>query len=111
MGVISNGTTLLDAGALDSGVPTGKLTLIKTLTASSSSTLSFIDGAASVVLDDTYGVYIIKFIKQHDQFNNCETFTQTKLISLKIPAGIKSPYTFRSSAWLRWRVCARGSAP
>jgi hypothetical protein len=25
--------------------------------------------------------------------------------------GIKSPYTFRSSVWLRWRVCARGSAP
>ena len=35
MGVISNGTTLLDAGALDSGVATGAMTLIKTLTASS----------------------------------------------------------------------------
>ena len=33
MGVISNGTTLLDAGALDSGVAVGKLTHIKTLTA------------------------------------------------------------------------------
>ena len=33
MGVISNGTTLLDAGALDSGVATGSMTLIKTLTA------------------------------------------------------------------------------
>ena len=72
MGVISNGTTLLDAGALDSGVPTGKLTLIKTLTASSSSTLSFIDGAASVVLDDTYGVYIIKFINVHPQTNDTQ---------------------------------------
>ena len=35
MGVISNGTTLLDAGALDSGIATGAMTLIKTLTASS----------------------------------------------------------------------------
>ena len=34
MGLISNGTTLLDAGAIDSGVPTGAMTLIKTLTAS-----------------------------------------------------------------------------
>ena len=33
MGVISNGTTLLDAGALDSGIATGAMTLIKTLTA------------------------------------------------------------------------------
>ena len=54
MGVISNGTTLLDAGALDSGVPTGAMTLIKTLTASGASTLSFVHGASSVVLDSTY---------------------------------------------------------
>ena len=30
MGVISNGTTLLDAGAIDSGIATGAMTLIKT---------------------------------------------------------------------------------
>ena len=42
MGVISNGTTLLDAGAIDSGIPTGAMTLIKTLTASSSATLDFL---------------------------------------------------------------------
>ena len=42
MGLISNGTTLLDAGALDSGVATGSMTHIKTLTASSSATLSFV---------------------------------------------------------------------
>ena len=62
MGVISNGTTLLDAGAIDSGIPTGAMTLIKTLTASSSGTLSFVDGASSVVLDDTYDSYVFKFI-------------------------------------------------
>ena len=54
MGLISNGTTLLDGGSLDGGVSKGALTLIKTLTASSDSTLSFVDGASSVVLDDTY---------------------------------------------------------
>jgi len=65
MGVISNGTTLLDAGAIDSGVPTGAMTLIKTLTASSSGTLSFVHGASSVVLDGTYKQYLFKFINIH----------------------------------------------
>ena len=65
MGVISNGTTLLDAGALDSGVATGAMTLIKTLTASSSATLSFVHGASSVVFDSTYKKYVFKFIDIH----------------------------------------------
>ena len=65
MGVISNGTTLLDAGALDSGIATGAMTLIKTLTASSSATLSFVDGASSVVFDSTYKEYLFKFINIH----------------------------------------------
>jgi len=65
MGLISNGTTLLDAGAIDSGVATGAMTLIKTLTASSSGTLSFVDGASSVVLDGTYKEYIFKIFNVH----------------------------------------------
>ena len=70
MGVISNGTTLLDAGALDSGVATGATTLIKTLTASSSSTLDFVHGTSSVVLDGTYKEYVFKFINCHPATNN-----------------------------------------
>ena len=70
MGVISNGTTLLDAGALDSGVATGAMTLIKTLTASSSSTLDFVHGTSSVVLDGTYKEYVFKFINCHPATNN-----------------------------------------
>jgi len=70
MGLISNGTTLLDAGAIDSGVATGSMTLIKTLTASSSGTLSFVDGASSVVLDGTYPTYIFKFINLHPSNND-----------------------------------------
>tara|TARA_B100001778_G_scaffold283819_1_gene249971 strand:+ start:143 stop:757 length:615 start_codon:yes stop_codon:yes gene_type:complete len=65
MGVISNGTTMLDAGALDSGVATGAVTLIKTLTASSSANLSFVHGTSDVVLDGTYKEYIFKFIEIH----------------------------------------------
>jgi hypothetical protein len=65
MAVVSNGTTLIDAGALGASAGAGKLTLIKTLTASSSSTLSFVDGASSVVLDSTYDIYLFKYINMH----------------------------------------------
>ena len=43
----------------------GAMTLIKTLTASSSATLSFVDGTSDVVLDSTYPIYIFKFIGVH----------------------------------------------
>ena len=43
----------------------GAITLIKTLTASSSSTLSFVDGSSDVVLDSTYPIYLFKFINIH----------------------------------------------
>jgi len=42
------------------------LTLIKTLTASSSSTLSFVNGSDDVVLDSTYPIYLFKFIGIHN---------------------------------------------
>ena len=65
MGLISNGTTLLDAGALDSGVATGVMTLLSTQTASSSSTISFTSG-----IDDTYDVYVFKFYDIHPATDN-----------------------------------------
>ena len=43
----------------------GAITLIKTLTASSSATLSFVDGTSDVVLDNTYRTYIFKYISIH----------------------------------------------
>ena len=70
MGLISNGTTLLDAGAISAAK--GSLTLIKTLTASSSATLSFVDGSASVVLDSTYKEYIFKFYDIHPGTDNAD---------------------------------------
>ena len=75
MGVISNGTTLLDSGSLSSGL-SGSMTLIKTLTASSSSTLSFVHGASSVVLDGTYKEYVFKYINIHPSadYNNYFVF-------------------------------------
>ena len=46
------------------------LTHIKTLTASSSSTLSFVDGSSDVVLDSTYPIYLFKYVNIHPATNN-----------------------------------------
>ena len=43
--------------------------LIKTLTASSSATISFVNGTSDVVLDNTYRTYIFKFINIHPATN------------------------------------------
>ena len=55
MAIISNAVTIADAGAFSASL--GSMVLIKTLTASSSATLSFVHGASSVVLDSTYPIY------------------------------------------------------
>jgi len=48
-----------------STIDPGSMTLIKTLTASSSATLSFVDGSSDVVLDNTYPIYVFKLINIH----------------------------------------------
>ena len=53
-----------------SGFSKGSLTLIKTLTASSSSTLSFVNGSSDVVLDSTYKEYIFIFNNIHPSEDN-----------------------------------------
>ena len=50
----------------------GSMTLIKKLTASSSSTLSFVDGSSSVVLDNTYREYIFTFNNIHPATDNAD---------------------------------------
>ena len=65
MGLISNGTTIFDAGAIDSGIAKGALTFIKKLTASNASTLTFHNGSSGVVLDSTYKEYIFTFNNIH----------------------------------------------
>ena len=46
------------------------MTLIKTLTASSSATLDFVNGASNVVFDGTYKEYVFKFIDIHPATNS-----------------------------------------
>ena len=50
-------------------IPSGSLILIKTLTASSSATLSFVHGTDGVVLDSTYPIYKFEFINMHPATN------------------------------------------
>jgi len=52
------------------GLATGSLVPIKTLTASSSATLSFVDGSDGVVLDSTYPIYKFSFINMHPATDN-----------------------------------------
>jgi len=47
------------------GIPSGSLVLIKTLTASASSSLSFVNGSNDVVLDSTYKAYKFVFKNIH----------------------------------------------
>ena len=65
MAVVSGGTTLIDNGALDSGVPSGSLILLSTQTASASANISFTSG-----IDSTYDSYVFKFINIHPATNN-----------------------------------------
>ena len=54
------------------GLATGSLVPIKTLTASSSATLSFVHGTDGVVLDSTYPIYKFEFINIHGSADNSD---------------------------------------
>jgi hypothetical protein len=68
--IISNATTIADAGAFSVGL--GAQVLIKTLTASNSGTLSFVHGASGVVLDSTYPIYKFEFTNIHPSGSGSE---------------------------------------
>jgi len=62
-----NNQAVKNATAFGSISSLGSMTLIKKLTASSSATLSFVDGSDGVVLDDTYKEYVFTFNNIHPQ--------------------------------------------
>tara|TARA_R100001440_G_scaffold12882_4_gene22685 strand:+ start:452 stop:1072 length:621 start_codon:yes stop_codon:yes gene_type:complete len=65
-----NNRSVKNATAFGSGVTSlGSMTFIKKLTASSSATLSFVDGSSSVVLDNTYKEYLFTFNNIHPATN------------------------------------------
>ena len=60
-----NNNGVKNATAFGSITGLGSMTFIKKLTASSSATLSFVDGASDVVLDNTYKEYLFTFNNIH----------------------------------------------
>jgi polyferredoxin len=61
-------------GTVTGVVSTQKLFLIKNIDASSDSTISFVNGSSSVVLDGTYKTYLFRLINIHPS-NNTTTFS------------------------------------
>jgi len=60
------------ANGFETGSAGGAVTFIKKLTASSSSTLSFVDGSSDVVLDNTYKEYIFYIVNIHGATDDAE---------------------------------------
>ena len=67
MALVKYNNNSISAITAASSLTTGAMTLIKEQTASSSSTISFVDGTSDVVLDSTYPIYLFKFINIHNQ--------------------------------------------
>ncbi|AGE60301.1 hypothetical protein [Pelagibacter phage HTVC010P] len=65
MALVKYNNNSISAVTSAASIPSGALVPIKTLTASSSATLSFVDGSGGVVLDSTYPIYVFKFINIH----------------------------------------------
>ena len=70
---VSN-NALSNITALPASIPTGALTLIKSITASSSASIEFINGTNGVVLDGTYTSYVFSFVNIHPSLNASFTF-------------------------------------
>ena len=66
---VSN-NALSNITALPASIPTGDLTLIKSITASASASIEFINGTNGVVLDGTYSSYIFSFSDIHPATDN-----------------------------------------
>ena len=65
MALVKYNNNSISAVTSAAAMSSGTMTHIKTLTASSSATLSFVDGSSDVVLDSTYPIYMFKFIGIH----------------------------------------------
>ena len=72
-----NNKAVSNATAFGSISSLGSMVFIKKLTASSSGTLSFVDGASGVVLDDTYKEYVFTFKNIHPASDTQKFIFQT----------------------------------
>ena len=72
MALVKYNNNSLSAITSTAGMPAGAMTLIKSQTASSSATISFVHGTSDVVLDSTYPIYLFKFINIHPASNDVD---------------------------------------
>ena len=105
MSLVKYNNNSLSAITAASSLPTGAMTLIKEQTASSSSTISFVDGTSDVVLDNTYPIYLFKFINIH-------AATQDKVFQFNMSADTGSNYnvTKTTTAFYAYNPEGGGSA-
>ena len=80
-----NNKAVSNATAFGSISSLGSMTFIKKLTASGSGTLSFVDGASGVVLDDTYKEYVFTF-------NNMHPATDDVVLTFQADTGTNTSY-------------------
>jgi len=74
MGLVKYNNNSISAITTAGQLASGSMVLIKEQTASSSSTVSFVDGSGGVVLDSTYPIYKFVFINMHPASNAHFTF-------------------------------------
>jgi len=67
MALVKHNNNSISAVTSMASLSTGSMVLIKEQTASSSASISFVDGSSDVVLDSTYPIYLFKFINIHPQ--------------------------------------------
>ena len=96
MGLISNGTTLLDAGATSSGVFSGTMVLLSSQTLSNAATVSFTSG-----IDSTYKEYVFKFIDVHP-------VTDQKNLSFQVDTGTNTNYNQTITSAFYWAYHTEG---
>jgi len=65
MALVKHNNNSISAVTSMPNISTGSMTLIKEQTASSSASISFVDGSSDVVLDSTYPIYKFEFINIH----------------------------------------------
>ena len=65
MALVKYNNNSISSVTATASLPAGGMTHIKTVTASSSATISFVNGTSDVVLDDTYPIYLFKVINAH----------------------------------------------
>ena len=71
-GLVKHNNNSISAITSSGQLAQGKMTLIKEQTASSSASISFVDGSSDVVLDSTYPIYLFKFINIHPATNSTD---------------------------------------